>query len=173
MSLYREYIAAYSLTSGQGSKGVGAILELPDGAWKDKISNNKLGAMSWYFDLHAESWHKHYKKIYGKLIANGLKIVNCTYKSKTWALATCSSQSSGNIFARVYRKRPDTDLYEWEAHKDVKGRRGPDLEKFGKETTDLSNQCVAVEVSSIELTKNLRSLKSSMTTLMSKISITH
>ncbi len=129
--------------------------------------------MNWYFDIYAESWYKHYKNIYGKLIANGsLKIVNCTYKSRTWARATCSSQSSGNIFARVYKKRPDTDLYEWEAHKDVKGKRGPELEEFGKERTGLSNQCVAVEVSSIELATK-RGFKSSVISLMSKISIKH
>lgn len=172
--LRREYIAEYSYKSGKDEPA--AILELPDGAWKDKISKNKLDAMGRYFDCYAESWYSHYSKLYGYSIANGsLMIVNCTIKTKTWALTICPSKPSRGIFARVYRKREDTDWYEWEAHKDIKGRRGPELEKFGKAKTDLLNQCVAVEVSSIEVATSRRGLKSSVTLLknvMSKVSIT-
>ena len=102
-------------------------------------------------------------------------LVNCTYKTKTWARAIYPSKTSrGNIFARIYKKRENTDWYEWEAHKDVKGRRGPELEKFGKETTDLPNQCVAVEVSSIVLaTSSFKKSVSVLTKVMSKISVVH
>jgi hypothetical protein len=131
--------------------------------------------MGRYFDCHAESWYDYYSKIHGNSIANSsLMIVNCTYKTKTWALAICPSKSSrGSIFARVYKKRENTDWYEWEAHKDVEGRRG-ELEKFGKETTELPNQCVAVEVSSIVLaTNSFRKSVSVLTKVMSKISVLH
>jgi hypothetical protein len=174
--LCREYIAEYSFRSGKENPALGAILELPDGAYKDKISNRQLDLMGQYFDCHAESWYGHYSKLHGYSIANGsLMIVNCTYKTKTWALAICPGKSSrGSIFARVYRKRENTDWYEWEAHKDVKGRRGPELEKLGKERTDLSNQCVAVEVSSIVLaTSSFRKSVSVLTKVMSKISVVH
>jgi len=173
--LYREYITEYSFKSSKEYPA--AILELPDGAWKDKISKVKLDFMGGYFDRHAESWYDYYRKIHGYSIANSsLMIVNCTYKTKTWALAIYPSKSSrGNIFARIYKKRENTDWYEWETHNDVNGRSlGPELEMIGKETTDLPNQCVAVEVSPIALvTSNFKKSVSALTKVMSKISVVH
>ena len=145
--LYREY---YSFRSGKEDPA--AILELPDGAWKDKILKTKLGFMGGYFDCHAKSWYDYYSKKHGYSIANdSLVFVNCTYKTKTWALAIYPSKSPRGS-----------------------SRRGPELEKFRKETTDLPNQCVAVEVSSIVLaTSSFKKSVSFLTKVMSKISGVH
>ena len=143
--IYRDYIASYFL-SGKSSTRAGSILDLPDGAWKEYLSPGILHTMSWYFDLHAESWYAFCKE--RRLTRGSLTFVKCVYKCKTWAIATCSTTSRGEIFARLYRKEPNTDLYGWEQHPEVyPTRTGPEL--FGQKQSTFVNQCVALEVASM------------------------
>ncbi len=128
---------------------MGNILYLPQGVWKDKMFDRIPYLMNDYFETHAQSWYDFYLQ-QGQTIPKGpLKIVSCAYKCSAWALATCSTGSSENIFAELFKEPlPGSGLYVWNKHGKVDGKTG----SFSKEIvegTTISNQCVAIEVFSI------------------------
>jgi hypothetical protein len=80
---------------------MGNILNLPQGVWQDRMFDRIPFLMNDYFETHAQSWYDFYLQQHGQTIPKGpLKIVNCAYKCSAWALATCSTGSSENIFAK-------------------------------------------------------------------------
>ena len=73
-----------------------------------------------------------------------------------------ATPSPDKIFARLYQLNPDSEaLYDWDTHRAVYGKNGPLSEEKGDDGLPLTNQCVAVDVYSIEKTGGIQKMGAS------------
>ena len=88
--------------------------------------------------------------------SDSLKVVTGSYRCSAWALATCSTRSSEKISASLYKTSVSCPYYDWDRHDEVAVQTGPLAEETRGATEFPPNQCVAVQVYSIKIAKNIR-----------------
>jgi len=154
-----------------------SLLIIPSGTWKERIMENRMASLKRYVNLHAENWCKYYtSQSTGQMIPKGsLKMVTACYTSKVWELATYSNKQSvreRRIYAKLFKDQADRDLYRWESSHGVAAKTGPStMEMEGDRAVD-QNQCVALEVHSIQINKTrVDSAFRSFIRTMSRLSI--
>lgn len=135
-----------------------SLLLLPSGSCKHSIIESRMTYLRAYVNTHAESWCKFYtSRSKGQMIPKGsLKMVTTCYTSRVWALASYSSgdlvQPKG-IYAKLFKVKEDRDLYHWKCSPGVISNTGPTTEEMKDDRALHENQCVALEVHSIQIEK--------------------
>ena len=154
---FRTYFASYRLQvpTTRKKKDVqrwGSVLDLPYGTWKDEMHPRMMSGLQLYIKRHANDWYLYYRMHpSGSTIPDGaLKVVTSSYKCRTWALASCSTDSSNEIFAQLYKTSNSDIYYDWAKSDPVDGKTGPVAEETEEDEGELPNQCIAVEVCSFE-----------------------
>jgi len=143
-----------------------SLLVSPNGISKTTMPIGRLGLLKPYVNAHAEGWCKYYTShSAGRMIPKGsLKMVTTSYNSKVWALASYFQKEdkgkSTEIYAKLHRVKPDTDVYRWERSSDphFAAKTGPSLVDMKDERAVYENQCVALEVHSIQINKGVRAV---------------
>jgi hypothetical protein len=162
---FRTCFASYHLQFPATVKGKklqrwGSVLDLPYGTWKDEMHPRIIPAVHAYLKQHAKTWYLYYRTQPTTIPNGSLKVVTTSYKCRTWALATCSTESSDEVFARLYKTSNSDLYYDWKKHDKVDVKTGP----LASETQgDEVPQCIAIEVCSFEVSKNIRNTTANLT----------
>jgi len=83
-------------------------------------------------------------------------MVTACYTSKVWELATYRNKQSvreKRIYAKLFKDQADRDLYCWESSHGVAAKTGPSTMEMEDDRAIDQNQCVALEVHSIQINK--------------------
>jgi len=137
-----------------------SLLIIPSGTWKEQIMENRMASLKKYVNQHAEDWCKYYtSQSTGQMIPKGsLKMVTACYTSKVWELATYSNKQSvreKQIYAKLFKDQEDRDLYRWESSHGVAAKTGPSTMEMEDDRAVDQNQCVALEVHSIQINRRV------------------
>ncbi|KAF8902781.1 hypothetical protein CPB84DRAFT_1846146 [Gymnopilus junonius] len=157
----------------------GTALFLPDGMVRTALKIHDLDVLKGYFDMHAAGWYEFYKNrpIRRKRIESGsLLFVRVCYKTKTWAMASFVKSKSSHpqeVRLDLYKPDPSSDIYTWELEGEkVRAKTGPPLEETENGGARDYSQCVAIEVSSLEIKKELiKGFTASVQSFMSRTSL--
>ena len=135
-----------------------SLLILPGGTWKEQIVENRMASLRKYVNMHARSWCKFFtSRSTGQIPKGSLKMVTACYTSNVWALATYSNKRSvqeKRIYAKLFKDQADRDLYRWEKSDGVEAKTGPSKMEMENDRAVDQNQCVALEVHSIQINKS-------------------